>query len=188
MKKIFTLMILLTTLTMGAKEITGKLTVSINGMSTSQDASVSLVQNDEGSYNFSIMNFVLNNGENGDVGVGNIILENLPGYTVSNKTTLTTSQIIHIPAGDLEDIDFWLGPMLDAYGGVPIVMVAQFDEKDINVDIDINMLETALEQMITVNFTNVEGGQGETFAPGDVNRDGAVSGADVTALYNILLN
>ena len=76
--------------------------------------------------------------------------------------------------------------MLDAYGGVPIVMVAQFDEKDINVDIDINMTETALGQMINVNFTNIEG-SGDTYEPGDVNRDGVVSGADVTALYNILL-
>ncbi|MBP5561143.1 MAG: calycin-like domain-containing protein [Muribaculaceae bacterium] len=186
MKKIFTFMLVAcAAMTMAAKDYTGKLTVSINGSSSTQEATVTITDNGEEAYTFSIMNFVLDT-EDTTIGVGNIVLENVPGVTVAGKTTMTRVEVVHIPAGDREDIDFWLGPILDEYGGVPILMAAQFDEKDINVDIDIDMTETALEQLITVNFTNVEG-SGDTYEPGDVNRDGVVSGADVTALYNILL-
>lgn len=186
MKKIFTLMLVaLAAMTMAAKDYTGKLTVSINGQSSTQEATVSITDNGEEAYTFSIMNFVLDTDET-TIGVGNIVLEDIPGVTVAGKTTITTVQVVHIPAGDREDIDFWLGPILDTYGGVPILMAAQFNEEDINVDIDIDMTGTDLGQMITVNFTNIEG-SGDTYEPGDVNRDGVVSGSDVTALYNILL-
>ncbi len=182
MKKIFTLMMMaVMALGMTAKEYSGKLTVIVDGEGGPQEATVSIDEGtEEGTYTFSIKNFMLDN-DGSPMAVGNIILKDLPGTTVAGKTTITFNDNVLIEAGDLENVPVWFGPML---GEVPIVMVAQFNDTDINVDIDINLGE----QVIAVNFTNVESGQGETFEPGDVNRDGAVSGADVTALYNILLN
>ena len=173
---------------MQAKSIDGKLTVTINDLTSTQDANISLDQDENGNYTLSILNFVLVTDET-EIGVGNIVVDDLQPFTVAGKTTLTNKRVIDIPAGDREDIDFWIGPSLtEDYGGVPIILVTSLEGDNVVVDIDINMMETGLHQMINVNFTNVEGGQGETFEPGDVNRDGAVSGADVTALYNILLN
>ena len=59
--------------------------------------------------------------------------------------------------------------------------------------VDENGLVTALKPglaAITVTTTSGETAWCAIFVynPGDVNEDGVVSGADVTALYNILLN
>lgn len=185
MKKIFTLMMMaVMALGMTAKDYTGTLTVIVDGDGGSQDAVVSIEEGaTAGTYTLSIKNFMLDN--DGDpLPVGNIVLKDIPGTTVAGKTTITFNQNVLIENGDLEEVPMWLGPVL---GEVPIVMVAQFNDSDINVDIDINL--ESLGQVIAVSFTNIEKQPGgDTYAPGDVNRDGNVNGADVTDLYTILLN
>ena len=100
------MLVALVAMTMAAKEIPGKLTVTINGNSMSQDATVTLDQNEDETYNFSILNFVLKSEEDGDMGVGNIILENLPGLKVATKTTST------FPLVTLRELIFGLAPCL----------------------------------------------------------------------------
>ena len=182
MKKIFTFIAAAAlAMTAFATDYAGKITVSINGEGGTQETTISIDQNEDGTYKLSINNFALDN-DGSPMGVGNIVLDNMKGYTINGMTTIVADQTITIAEGDDPDMPFWLGPML---GEVPIIMAAQFDGTDANVDIDIDMT-ASLEQFINVKFTTRDEGQGSGIY-GDVNGDGYVTSGDVTAIYNILL-
>ncbi len=149
MKKIFTLIAAIaTTLNVLATDYTGTLTVNVNGEGGSQDATVSITEN-SGKYTLSIDNFML--GE--DTPVGKIVVADLAGTTKDGVTTIHTSQTIMMEAGSDPNIpeDEWLGMMLNELGGVPILMAANFDGKNMFTSISIDMTNT-LGQMIDVTF------------------------------------
>ncbi len=149
MKKIFTLIAAIaTTLNVLATDYTGTLTVNVNGEGGSQDATVSITEN-SGKYTLSIDNFML--GE--DTPVGKIVVADLAGTTKDGVTTIHTSQTIMMEAGSDPNIpeDEWLGLMLNELGGVPILMAANFDGKNMFTSISIDMTNT-LGQMIDVTF------------------------------------
>ena len=50
---------LLSSLSMSANEYTDKLVVNVNGLSTQQNATISVDKNDDGTYNFNLKNFML---------------------------------------------------------------------------------------------------------------------------------
>ena len=180
MKKIFTFFAAAALATSAfATDYSGKITVEINGEGGTQETTISIVQNEDETYKLSINNFALDN--NGSMmGVGNIVLDNMKGYTVNGVTTIVADQAIRITEGDDPNIAFWMGPLL---GDVPIVLAAQFDGTNAKADIDIDM-RTIMEQFIYVKFNTRDEGSG---IYGDVDGDGTVTAGDVTAIYNILL-
>ena len=159
-----------------ATDYTGNITVDINGEGGSQETTINIVQNEDETYKLSINNFTLDN--NGSpMGVGNIVLDNMKGYTINGVTTIVADQSIIIAAGDDPNI-FWMGQYL---GEVPIILAAQFDGTKAKADIDIDMREA--EQFINVKFEtpNYNGKYG------DVNGDNQVTTTDVTCIYRIIL-
>lgn len=186
MKKLFTLFAAaFVSLTAMATDYTGKITVTINDNPVTQDATITIEKNEplnedeEVTYTLNIKNFKLAD-ESTTIDVGNIIVENLKGYTINGVTTVVADQTITIAEGDDPDVEMWFGPML---GNVPIIMASQFDDTNAKADIDIDMTEI-LEQFINVKFNTREEGSG---IYGDVNGDGSVNAGDITAVYNIIL-
>ena len=182
MKKLFTLFAAAAvSLSALATDYNGKITVTINNEPTTQDATIAVNKNEDGTYVLNIKNFRLtSNGTTIDV--GNIVLDNMKGYTINGVTTVVADQVINIQDGDDPSIPMWYGPYL---GDVPIVMAAQFDGTDAKADIDIDMRDS-IQEFINVKFNTQEEGQGSGVY-GDVNGDGSVTAGDVTAIYNILL-
>ena len=179
MKKIFTFFAAAAlAMSAFATDYTGNITVDINGEGSTQETTISIVQNEDETYKLSINNFTLDN--NGSpMGVGNIVLDNMKGYTINGVTTVVADQSITIAEGNDPNIAFWMGPLL---GNVPIILAAQFDGTKAKADIDIDM-RNIMQQFIYVKFEtpNYNGKYG------DVNGDGSVTAGDVTVLYNILL-
>lgn len=185
MKKLFTLFAAAAlSVSAFATDYAGKITVSVNGEGGTQDATINITQNADETYKLSIKNFVLVNGDS-QIGVGNIVLDNMKGYPVNGLITIVADQVVHITEGDDPNIPFWIGPGLDEVGGAPIIMTAQFDDTNAKADIDIDM-RNIIQQFINVKFNTQEEGQGSGVY-GDVNNDGSVNSADVTEVYNILL-
>ena len=190
MKKIFTLIAAAAVAVSAmANEYTGQLAVMINGEGGSQETTINIVKqdvpNEEGVdlYTLEIRNFMLDIGEGQVVGVGNIILTDMPAYEFNERNLIVTNQNILITEGDDPDVAFWLGPNLDE---VPISMTAKFDDTEASVDIVIDM-RVQLEQLIYVNFDNTSKEPVNPGIRGDLNGDGNVNTGDVSALYGIIL-
>ena len=180
MKKIFTFFAAAAlSMSAFATDYAGNITVEINGVGTPQETTINIVQNEDETYKLSINNFTLDN-DGSPMGVGNIVLDNMKGYTINGVTTVVADQSITIAEGDDPNIAFWMGPLL---GEVPIVLAAQFDGTKAKADIDIDM-RNIMQQFIYVKFETPD----YNGKYGDVNGDGIVSSNDVTELYNILLN
>lgn len=179
MKKIFTFFAAAAlAMSASATDYTGNITVDINGVGSTQETTINIVQNEDETYKLSINNFTLDN-DGSPMGVGNIVLDNMKGYTINGVTTVVADQSITIAEGDDPNIAFWMGPLL---GNVPIILAAQFDGTKAKADIDIDM-RNIMQQFIYVKFET----PGINGVYGDVNGDGAVNSNDITALYNILL-
>lgn len=182
MKKVFTLIAAsAVTLAAMATDYTGKITVTVNENPNTQETTISVVQNEDSTYKLSINNFMLVSPET-TIPVGNIVLDEMIGYTVNGVTTVVANQTIYIQPGNLEGLtdNDWMGPLL---GPVPIIMAAQFDDTNAKVDIDIDM-QSLMGQFINVKFYTREEGSG---IYGDVNGDEVVNAADVTCVYNVIL-
>lgn len=149
MKKIFTLIAGLA-MTAGAfaTDYTDTLIVTVNGVSTGQRATISLEQNTDGTYNFSLKNFILQS-EGAVMPVGNINLDNVQGVTQNGVTTLNVDRDITIANGDASASPYWLGEML---GVVPVRMVAEQRDNSLYTIINIEM--ASLGQTIKVTFGN----------------------------------
>ena len=148
MKKIFTLLALaLGAATASAADYTDVLSVNVNGVVSEQQATISLNQSNDGSYEFSLKNFMLVMGES-SLGIGTIQLNGVEGTTADGVTTLYTSQSTKIQAGDAEGVSQWMGPMLPE---VPIVMTAKIENGSLYAAINIDMTST-LSQKIQVMF------------------------------------
>jgi len=107
---------LLTSLGMSAKDYTDKLVVTVNGLSTQQNATISVDKNSDGTYNFNLKNFMLKMGGQA-MGIGNITLNNLKAATSSKGDVVSTHQDIAITAGDDPNVSNWMGPIL---GSIPL--------------------------------------------------------------------
>lgn len=125
-----------------------KLVVTINeNASDSIPAAITVTDNNDGTCDFSLKNFVLIDGEDA-MAVGNIDLKGVKMETADGVSTISTTQTIEIQAGDDPTVaeDEWLGPML---GEVPIVLTGKLTPKALYVNIDIDMSGT-LGQIINV--------------------------------------
>ena len=191
------------------KVYTEPLVVTINGESTEpQDASVTVVDNGNGTINFVLNNFVLNLGGE-EMGVGNIELNDLEvKESVFGMKYFNYDDLLTIVEGNKEGVDTWMGPML---GEIPLVLAGKMNENNLYVTIDIDMQAT-LGQIIYVKLgandlikeeIYTEYGDGDvTIADGvavlnamagqevpgkaDVNDDGDITIADFVAVLNLM--
>lgn len=153
MKKLLTFISLaLCSLTAFANDYTDKLTVTVNGESMEQQATITITQQSDGKYTFSLNNFCLesvdDDGTVSRMGVGNIVLADREGTTQDGITSISYDDIITITEGDDPSIDFWMGPMI---GAVPINMVARFNDTQLYCEIYIDLM-SLLGQKIEVVF------------------------------------
>ena len=162
------------------KIYTEPLVVTINGESTEpQDASITVVDNGNGTINFVLNNFILAVGEE-QMGVGNIVLDTL-------VVTKEEDGLMHInydgplaiAAGDKEGVDLWMGPML---GEIPLKLVGKMTEEKLYVTINIDM-QAMIGQIISVQLGTDDFNSLKT---GDVNADGDVTIADGVAVLNAM--
>ena len=138
-----------------------KLVVTINEVSTdSIPAAITVVDNGDGTCDFTLKNFHLIDGES-DIPIGNIAVNGVKMEEKAFGKSLSTNQIIQIKEGDEEGISFWMGPSLE---DVPVVLNGTIVGNKLYAVIDIDMTAT-LSQMIRV----VVGKENETTAIKEVN-------------------
>ena len=184
MKKSLTMLAaVLCALAVSAATYTGKLTVQINDFVSSQDnVEVTLNTNADGTCHFQLNNFVLVQGED-RIPVGNIDIDSVPAIKACGFSAMGMTKDIFITEGTLEDAPFWLGPTLDE---VPIALTALFNDAEMRVHIDINMV--SMQQIIKVDFATAGVDQPAAGGvKGDVNGDGVIDIDDVNGLINIML-
>lgn len=148
MKKFFTLITVLTlSLSALATDYTDQLEVTINGASSTQQATISLTKDSEGNMKFELPNFVFFlDGQ--AMPVGNIVLTDVKGTPREDVCTIVCRQDISITAGNLPDYQMWVGPAL---GIVPVDLVAELRGDQLYAVINIDMSAT-LQQVIQVTF------------------------------------
>lgn len=153
MKQLLTFIsLVLCSLTTMANDYTDKLTVTVNGESMEQQATITITQQSDGKYTFSLNNFCLESVEDDGtvtrMGVGNIVLADREGTTQDGITSISYNDDITITAGDDPSVDFWMGEML---GPVPIDMQARFNDTQLYCEIHIDLM-ALLGQVIEVVF------------------------------------
>ena len=147
MKKLFyTLMAVAVAMTAQATDYTGKLLVLVNGEGSTQEATITVSEND-GSYDLNLKNFVLMNGDS-PMPVGNVEMKGIAPEQAGDAIFLRTSQNITIANGDLPDVAFWMGPML---GELPVEVTAVLKDGGLRALIDLDLSEM-LGQVINVSF------------------------------------
>lgn len=153
MKKVFTLVTtIFCTLTALAVDYTDQLVVSVNGESTTQQATITLEVDENGDYTLSLKNFVLLT-EDDIMPVGNITVTDLEPIKTNNGIVLDTEEDVIITDGDDENMPFWMGPLLcDQLGAVPISLRAALNGDKLYAVIDIDLTE-GLGQVINVQFS-----------------------------------
>ena len=150
-KLILTLFCIFTVLSVSAqgKVYTEQLVITINGESSEpQTTDVTIYENGDGTINFEMKNFFMVSGEN-SVPVGNIFIENL---TVTEGEggliNFTFNGNLVIQPGDLEGVDFWVGP---EFGEIPLDLRGKMTEDKMYAAIDIDIRE-AFGQVLFVQF------------------------------------
>lgn len=150
MKRIFTLIAaVMTALASMATDYTDKLQVLVNGSGATQEATISLIEEEDGTTTLKLNNFILDDGKGSVMPVGNIVLRNVADAiapTAGEKAYAFTGDIT-IEAGTKEGVDTWLGPIL---GLVPVELRASLKDGKLYAVIDINM--ESLGQVINVVF------------------------------------
>lgn len=125
-----------------------KLVVTIDNVSTdSIPAAITVVDNGDGTCDFSLKNFILADDES-SMPIGNVDLKGVKMEKVDGVSNISTNQKIVIQPGDDPNYgeNAWIGPML---GEVPIVLTGKLTATALYVNIDIDMSES-LQQIINV--------------------------------------
>ena len=152
MKKIITLLALVANIAAAsANDYTDSLEVEVNGVATTQAATISLDRQADGSYSFILKNFILES-EGQQMGVGTIEVNRVSGVTANGVTTLLARQDITIKEGDgPSPSGIWIGPNM--LGIVPVQLVAEQRGDKLYAVIDID-LKSSLDKVIKVTFGN----------------------------------
>ena len=88
MKKIFTLLVVaMTAMSSMAANYTDSLTVTVNGQSVEQHATISVDKDQDGLLTFSLNNFILSMGGQ-EMGIGNIVIDKLQPMVAGTDTLL----------------------------------------------------------------------------------------------------
>ena len=141
----------MTALASMATDYTDKLQVLVNGNVMTQEATISLIEEGDGTTTLMLNNFCLYAGDGAVMPVGNIVLKNVADAiapTAGEKAYAFNGKI-KIEPGTMEGVDDWLGPT--QLGEVPVELRASLKGSNLYAVIDINMMET-LDQTINVVF------------------------------------
>ena len=152
MKRLFTLAALaVSALGAMATDYTDVLEVSVNGVPSTQTATISVNKNANGNYDLALKNFMLVAGTE-SLPVGNIEMTNVSGTTSGDGvTTLTHQAIVPITDGDDPNVAQWFGPLMIKQ--VPVVMTAELRDSSLYTVLDIDLSAT-LGQVVKVVFGN----------------------------------
>ena len=141
MKRIFTLIAAaMTALASMATDYTDKLQVLVNGSGATQEATISLIEEGDGTTTLMLNNFCLDDGAGSVIPVGNIVLKNVADAiapTAGEKAYAFNGKI-KIEPGTMEGVDDWLGPT--KLGEVPVELRASLKGSNLYAVIDINMM------------------------------------------------
>ena len=129
---------------MAQKSFTDELTVTVFGESSTQNATIIVEQNADGTYKLALNNFYLTE----EMPVGNIVLDNISVSENNNIKSFQTSQNIFIAAGDDEN-QFWLGPNLPE---VPVNLIGKMDDEHLYCSIKIEMDMDGMPMIVDVVF------------------------------------
>ena len=152
-----------------------------------QDADVVVYDNEDGTIDFELKNFILSAEGGFNLYVGTIYVENIATEVGEDGLThFAFSGNIFIQEGDLEGVDMWYGPMLcmDEEGnpvGIPVVLSGKMNDDKLFATIDIDM--QALQQIVHVQLGTDDF---FTIVKGDVDGDGKVDGIDAQAILNVM--
>lgn len=153
-----------------------KIVVTIDGTSSdSIPAAIIVVDNGDGTCDFSLKNFKLVEGET-LMHVGNIDLKGVSMTEQDGVTTINTDQSILIQPGDEPNVneEEWAGPML---GEVPIKLSGKLSATHLYVNIDIDMQES-------LGQINVAVGQSKNVVSG-INGVKVHSNVPSSAIYTL---
>lgn len=128
---------------------TESLIITINDQSSEpQTTDVKVVDNGDGTIDFIMMNFFMVAGEN-SVPVGNIVIKGLPVTKGENGVDIFTyNGPLVIQPGDMEGIDFWVGPN---FGEIPLDLRGKMTNDKMYAVIDIDIREV-FGQVLFVQF------------------------------------
>ncbi len=154
MKKLFTLLFVAAVATAArATDYDVPLTITVNGVSVEQNGNISVVVDNNGLYDLTVKNFMLQSTD-GPMGVGNVEVKGIKPIQEGNATLLLTNQAITITAGDDPSVSFWMGPMI---GEIPVDLRGKIVNGNLRCYLDINL--EALEQVIQVAIGGDKGYQ-----------------------------
>ena len=143
MKRIFTLIAaVMTALASMATDYTDKLQVLVNGKWATQEATINLIEEEDGTTTLMLNNFCYDDGT-GPKPIGNIVLKNVADAiapTAGEKAYAFNGKI-NIEPGTMEDVDTWVGPLL---GEVLVELRASLKGSNLYAVIDINTLGQTL--------------------------------------------
>ncbi len=156
MKKLFTL-VALAVASLGAMandyiDYTDSLEVAVNGVVSTQTATISVTKTDEGQYSLSLKNFMFKSGAD-VMPVGNITMTNANATEdkATGVVTLTYTGVVPITNGDDPSVSMWIGPTM--LKQVPVNMIAEMRGEKLYTVIDID-LTASLQQVVKVVFGN----------------------------------
>lgn len=150
MKRIFTYAALaIATLSASATDYTGQLKVKVDGVALPETSTnVTIAKNENQTYGLQLNNLVLTMGGS-PMGIGNIVLDEVPAHEESGVTTLLINDNITITEGTTPGIPIWMGPQL---GNVPINMRGEIRGGQLYFIIDIEMENSIFGKLINVEF------------------------------------
>ncbi|MCD8288425.1 MAG: calycin-like domain-containing protein [Prevotella sp.] len=136
MKKILTLLFMGMALAANATDYTDNLSISVLGKEvSSEETTVSVTQQDNGNYTFTLPNFALT-VMGSAMNIGTIVVDDIEGVDVGNgKVLLAANKSVTIQAGDDDTVD-WTGPNL---GDVTVVMNAVMSDSQLYVELSVNV-------------------------------------------------
>jgi len=150
MKKIFTLLfVAVAAVAAHATDYIVPVTVTVNGVLMSEQKSTFTVNENNGKYDISLKNFVLQSADGG-MGVGNVELKDITPYQDGNATLLfSQGNLVKITPGDDPNVGYWMADLL------PEVMVnlrGKIEGEHLRCYIDIDLSDTELKQIIKVSI------------------------------------
>lgn len=132
----------MTALASMATDYTDKLQVLVNGKWATQEATINLIEEEDGTTTLMLNNFCFDDGT-GPKPIGNIVLKNVADAiapTAGEKAYAFNGKI-NIEPGTMEDVDTWVGPLL---GEVLVELRASLKGSNLYAVIDINTLGQTL--------------------------------------------
>ncbi len=136
-KIVTTIVALAVTLVSMATDYTDKMSIKVSGNVTNQEATISVDEEEDGTYTFELKNFIMEQA-GVTMAIGNVTLNNVP-QTIDSDGTINleaNEQTATITAGDDPSVTFWMGPLL---GSLPVTLKAKIANGELYAQISISV-------------------------------------------------